>query len=172
LPSSFLVFLSKGISQLSETKINVNKDIYDTLGKVLHVDGEVIKLYMLLVLSLLIELALLVTSWDIKIEHNEQPEQPKNETVSIVVPMKNYVISNKSKVLQYIDSLIEEGLNRLNSNEKISNQTGLKVKECQKFRDILQKTTINGTPLIYSTPGTSKPNFTKDRIRQVFSEVA
>jgi hypothetical protein len=68
--------------------------------------------------------------------------------------------------------MIEEGLNRLNSNEKIAGRTGLSLQECQKFRDILQKTTINGIPLIYSIQGTSKPNFTKDIIEKAILQVA
>ena len=78
--------LFEQLKGFAEVKVNVQNDVYDTLGKALRIDGGLIKLYMLLVISSLIELALLITSWDIKINQDisiqgveQNPEMDKNE---------------------------------------------------------------------------------------------
>ena len=49
-----------------EVKVNVKEDVFGNIGKVFHVKGESLEIYVFIVMAILIELALLITSKDIK----------------------------------------------------------------------------------------------------------
>ena len=54
------------LGDFKEVKVNVKDDVFGNIGKVFHVKGEALEIYVFIVMAILIELALLITSKDIK----------------------------------------------------------------------------------------------------------
>jgi len=125
---------------------------------------------MLFIIGLMIQVALLLTSWDIEIKGSEAvPEKPKE----ILETVKNFVIRNRDSLMKFVDALVDENYNRLNGNEKIMKVTGFSFNDCQRFRKILSEHILNnGTPLIYSTQGTSRANFNRDEMKEAILKIA
>jgi len=145
-------------SEYSETKINISKSIFDSLGKPIGVPGENIKLYLLIVLSILLEVSLMLTSINIQDDKPETKPLKENE----------FVKENKGKLLTYIDSLMDipPTSKRLNGNWYIKEKTRLNNQECAKFRKELTQIKLNGQPLIFIAQGTSKANYDKNTIKE------
>lgn len=89
--------LFEQLKGFAEVKVNIQKDIYDTLGKALHIQGDWIKLYMFMVLSLLLELGLLLTNFNI---------EPKDENGSIQQEQKPEPIKDKGLIPTHINELL------------------------------------------------------------------
>jgi hypothetical protein len=165
--------ISNGYAELNnfrEVKTDIQKDIYDVLGKAIGKSGDFVKLYMLFIIGLMIQVALLLTSWDIEIKSGEAAADKPKEILETV---KNFVIRNRDSLMKFVDALVDENYNRLNGNEKIMKVTGFSFNDCQRFRKILSEHILNnGTPLIYSTQGTSRANFNRNEMKEAILKIA
>jgi len=76
-----------------EVKINVKEDVFGNIGKVFHVKGESLEIYVFIVMAILIELALLITSKDIKTvsEMNETKPVTESETRTEIGPKTEFI---------------------------------------------------------------------------------
>ena len=63
-----------------EVKVNVKEDVFGNIGKVFHVKGESLEIYVFVVMAILIELALLITSKDIKTVSEVNETKPITES--------------------------------------------------------------------------------------------
>ena len=87
--------------------------------------------------------------------------------------VKNFIIRNRDNLIKFIDALVDENYNRLNGNEKVMKVTGFSFNDCQRFKKILSEHILNdGMPLIYTTQGTSKANFSRDKMKDVILKIA
>jgi hypothetical protein len=50
------------LNNFKVVKLNVKEDVFGNIGKVFHIKGEALELYVFIVIAILIELALLITS--------------------------------------------------------------------------------------------------------------
>lgn len=74
--------LSK-LENYKEVKTDVDQNVFDVLGSIVKVSGTAVKLYILFILSFLLELSLILTSWDVKVNQNVSDNETKNETPKI-----------------------------------------------------------------------------------------
>ena len=65
------------LADLKEVKVNIKDDIFGSIGKAFHIPGESMQLYVFIVVVVLIELALLITSRDIKIMSEVYETEPE-----------------------------------------------------------------------------------------------
>jgi hypothetical protein len=70
------------LNDFKAVKLNVKEDVFGSIGKVFHVKGESLELYVFIVIALLIELALLITSKDIKTVSEMNVMEDKMETAT------------------------------------------------------------------------------------------
>ena len=62
------------LADFKEVKVNIKDDVFGSIGKAFHIPGECLQLYVFIVIAILIELALLITSRDIKAEPGSERE--------------------------------------------------------------------------------------------------
>ena len=68
------------LGDFKEVKVNVKDDVFGNIGKVFRVKGEALEIYVFIVMAILIELALLITSKDIKTVSEMKEPGPETES--------------------------------------------------------------------------------------------
>jgi ribosomal protein S27AE len=68
------------LQDYQEVKVDINQNVFEVLGAAVGVKGIVVKLYVLFILSFLLELSLILTSWDIKINEGVSSCECETET--------------------------------------------------------------------------------------------
>lgn len=178
--------LFEQLKGFSAVKIDIQTDVYDTLGAALHTQGKFIKLYMLFIISALIELALLVTSWDIQLNEvseipgtsarvsreerkalaevsrfqNKPLQKPPQSTGEPLRHEPRQLTDRQQELINFVDALFNnDNPNRLNGAGKIVNDTGLTFRKCKEYQDFL-----NSIGAIDLTPGNCKAVWSKEDI--------
>lgn len=122
-------------------------EMFNLLGDSIGISGRQTMLYMMFALVFLLELALAITSGNIK------PD--------------NIFREHRFEVNAYIDALLDVNGKRLNNDETISNKTGIPINNCKRYRELLLKSHYNNIPLIESGRGGTKANFTPSQIKKI-----
>lgn len=129
-----------------------SEDMFSLLGQMVNISGYDTMYYMMLLLVILLEIAIALTTGEIIREFNP----PKIEKTKI-----------REQLIAYIDSLFDRNSNRLKTDKNISDETGLPIEVCSRFRTILSTLTYKGRGLIESTRGGTFANFSKENISKI-----
>ena len=141
------------LGKFKEVKLDVQKDIFDSIGKEININGGKLKLYVFVVIAILIELALLVTSWDIKI--NQKSTLPEPATIPE---------STTSELLQFAEALYND-TKKLNGDSVISIKTGIPPERCAEYRRYLSQLQTGNKKVIRTKKGGSISDFTKEELQ-------
>lgn len=131
--------------------ISSTQDMFVLLGSILDLDGESTMFYMMLLLVILLEISIALTTGTLKRDH---PVLEKESNANF---------------LTYIDALLEgcEEWGRLNSDSVVSKNTDIPLEECKAYKDKLKSITYKGVPLLSSSKGATKPNFSKENLKKI-----
>lgn len=131
----------------------------DTFGMIaekiplLNIKGIDYQFFIMILISLGIEFGLFVTTDNIR----------KGAKI-------NFDIAETKKELnKYIEALFDTDGVRLVSDKKIEEATKIPIKNCMKYKQMLQEQIYNGKPLIYSGRGGTKANYGKDDIIKIMT---
>lgn len=130
-----------------------SSDMFTLLGEPLGISGKSVMFYMMLLLVILLEFTIAITSEDIKRTKEKLPQ----------------LVDEREDLYRYIEELFNTSSAILNTDNRISEATGLSVKSCKKFRSILSDLTYKGTPLIVSGRDATKANFSKENTIKIVS---
>lgn len=125
-----------------------SNDMFILLGETVNLNGEDTMFYMMLVLVVLLEIAIAITSGtierDVKIHK-----------------------SNPTGIMSYIDALFSEDGKRLVPDLRISKKIGLSEEECGMYRETLKNTTYKGKAMITARRGGTIANFSKENMKKI-----
>ncbi len=144
----------------------VIKNVFKNLSEVLPLPESRIKLLMFGAVMLMMILGLILTNPDIEIEDKKMPAAEPKITADLTSSLRNYLLTNKEKIIKYISEMTEDNSVKLKKDEIISEKTGIPVAECQVIRLILKNTKQDGKPFIYISQGKLPEinGFTRDKI--------
>jgi len=131
--------------------VSSTQDMFILLGSVIDLDGESTMFYMMLLLVILLEISIALTTGTLKREH---PVLEKESNANF---------------LTYIDALLEgcEEWGRLNSDSVVSKNTNIPIEECKAYKDKLKSITYKGVLLLSSSKGATKLNFSKENLKKI-----
>jgi hypothetical protein len=97
------------LQNYQEVKVDINQNVFEVLGSAVGVKGIVVKLYVLFILSFLLELSLILTSWDIRVNqvvstHECETEFEMDETP--VTPSKSEIPTNEIPVTDNVTPIV------------------------------------------------------------------
>lgn len=125
----------------------VTEDTFTMLGNFVDISGKQTLLFLLLVMTVLLEISLVITSGDIEI--------------------KLSLKENRAVIHAYIDALFDSDGKRLLTDRKISEKINMPIDECQRFKKILCTAVYKGKPMISTGRGGSKANYSKESIKKI-----
>lgn len=171
--------LQKSFSETSSEVSKVSKNVFRSLGEVLGVDMNILKVVIFGTSIAMLCLILIITSWDIKIEPanpvNDEAAQPapQRETAATKEPTSaiNYPEplpgipsqEDRADLIAYVQAAIRD-TGKLNGNERVAEQTGISLARCAELRINLMKLNIDGKPVINVKQGGGEANLPKERI--------
>jgi hypothetical protein len=158
---------SETSGQTSKT-LKVSKNVFGSLGKVLGVSANLLKVVIFGTSIAMLCLILIITSWDVKID-TDTVSKPVAAAVmadisdvvdtadaagqeSLAVGMNN---KDKTELITYVIAAIRD-TGKLNGNERVAEQTGLPLNKCEEFKNWLIE-----QGLIRKGQGASVANFPK-----------
>lgn len=141
------------IEELREENIEVieerltSKDMFVLLGDLISISGKDAMFYMMLVLVILLEVAIAITSGSIS---------------------KPFQLKESSKgLMEYIDALFSEDGKRLVPDNRIHKILNISIEDSKMFRESLQSIVYKGKPMITSRRGGTVPNFSKENMKKI-----
>lgn len=143
--------LLQEISALQEEVANRQtdtNDVFSLIGNTIGFDGQDTLYYLMLIMIIALELCLVLTAGEIEVKLDINA-------------------SKATRIIEYVESMMDVTGARMKTNDKISTETGIPLNECQMYRDKLQEMKYKGTPLIEARQGGTKANFTKDSILKI-----
>lgn len=166
--------LDKKSENFKETKVNVQKTMFGSLGKPLGQSESTMKFILLVLISILLEVSLMATSLEVEIGEEEKKAQAPSPPVQqhndeLIAWLK----ANKDIMMAYIDGMtdIKYGLKRLNGNGYIMKTKKLKEKDCNLCKSIIQKIKLDGKYLITTVQGSSEANFSKEQMKKAIENI-
>lgn len=129
-------------------------DIFTLIGNTprIDMDGETVKFLLFLAIVVLLEVVLCLTSGEVGTKTTMDTMRYEN-------------------LKRYITALFNTTANRLNSDKKIVEMTGMQLGDCKKYRKYLTSKSFGGTPLITYGRGYSKSEFTKDELLSIIKSI-
>ncbi len=147
-----LIDAKKGTSTKTEEKI-ASDTIFSELGKLTKpaLDGQATLLRIMLILTILLEVFIFITMG--------KPEDDEN----LVIP------ENPNLLKKYIASMFEGSGpgKRLRSDFIISRETGIPIKECERYRELISGLAWKGVPLLVKTKTSTSSKFTQESIEKI-----
>jgi HPt (histidine-containing phosphotransfer) domain-containing protein len=134
--------LNQLLQESETTRETVSQDMFTLLGEVVRLNGRDTMFYMMILLVVLLEISIALTTGDLKKEVQ--------------------LTQNKDQIVKYIEGLFDTNTNRLNSDDKVSKATGIPLSECHRYKKILSNITWKGSSLITSGRGGTFATFTKE----------
>jgi hypothetical protein len=171
---------SETYGETSET-LKVKKNVFGSLEKVLKVPANLLKVVIFGTSIAMLCLILIITSWDVKIDGIDNPVSLGKvakgaagvgaeavaamdmavtpvDTVGWEAPLTEPDDKDQAELITYINAAVRD-TGRLNSNERVAEQTGIPLDKCDRFKDRLVK-----CGLVKKGQGASVANFTKEII--------
>jgi len=124
-----------------------SNDMFILLGETVNLSGRDTMFYMMLVLVILLEVAIAITSGKIEKE----------------IKLKK----SSSGIMDYIDALFGEDGKRLVPDNRISKKLGITEEEASMYRDTLKELTYKGKPMINARRGGTIANFGKENMKKI-----
>lgn len=135
-------------SQGNESQAKMTSaDMFSLLGRSVGMKGVDVMFYLMLVIVVMLEVALAITSSSIE----------KDKT------LQDY----KFELLAYIDALFSGRGQSLLEDTVITNRTGIKLKQCKIYREMLCDMFYNNIPLLESKGSKTNANFTKEQMKKI-----
>jgi hypothetical protein len=170
--------LQKSFSETSGKVLKVSKNVFGSLGKVLGVPTNFLKVVIFGTSIAMLCLILIITSWDIKIDTDTvgkpttqrevSAAMAKEEAVTVredvadavgrEAPLAESGANDKTELITYVNAAIR-GTGKLNGNERVAEQTGLPLGKCEEIKNWLIE-----QGLIRKGQGASVANFPKEII--------
>lgn len=172
------------LGEFKEVKINVKDDTFGKIGTVFHISSESLEIYVFIVIAILIELALIVTSRSIPVEEpnrnksevNNEPTTKKHEAqkepptkpyevqkLPLISPsevQKEPLTIEQEELIQFTEALYKtDNPNRLNGIERVFNDVNLTFRKCKELQDYL-----SSIGAIETTPGNTRAIWPKEKI--------
>jgi hypothetical protein len=176
-----------GTSGQTSKTLKVSKNVFGSLGKVLKVPANLLKVVIFGTSIAMLCLILIITSWDVKIDTDmvgkpvslgkvaKVTTEANAETAAamdIAVTPVDVVgreapltesestsrVKDKAELITYINAAVRD-TGKLNGNERIAEQTGLPLSKCEEFKSWLIE-----QGLIRKGQGASVANFPKEII--------
>ena len=160
--------LKNSLTNFSETKINVQKTMFESIGKGTSKTPEAVKFFLLVLIAILLEVSLMATSLDIDLSDEKKEEKPQHNS-----ELKDWLKKNKVTMFSYIDGMmdIKYGLKRLNGNKYIQDNKGVSEPDCVMCKSIIQKIKVGDKFLITTVQGSSEANFTKEEMKKAITNL-
>lgn len=133
-----------------ETRLT-SSDMFVLLGKTVNLEGHQAMFYMMLILVVLLEIAIAITTGTITKDKIEKSE---------------ITIKNSISILEYIDLMFNENGTIL-SDKQIAEKSNISLEEAKAFRLKLRNTTYKGKPLITVKGRKVINNFKKENILKI-----
>jgi hypothetical protein len=159
------------LKTFKEEKIDVKKDVFGSIGDRFNVKGETLELYVFIVIAILIELGLLITSKDIKTNTKSTSLKPtasfqstSNSDNLLGEVLIDDILDSKKELLQFTEALFSDN-KKLNGDPVVSQKTGIPPERCAKYRKYLSELHIGDKPAISKKQGGSVSNFPKEVIQ-------
>lgn len=141
------------VNSLNEEEKNieeVSKRIFDLIGEDVGMSGNDVLFWIFMILIVTLETALFVTGSPFKyLDVEEEKEESEYE-----------------EACRYVDAMFKENSSVLNSNEIISENTGISMMACKRYRELLKTLKHRGKELIHVN-GTTRANFNGNTIKRV-----
>jgi hypothetical protein len=134
-------------SSITETQMT-SSEMFVLLGSTIDLDGRSTMFYMMLILAVLLEIAITITTGNITKDEEEKS-----------------IIKNSIGIFEYIDLMFSE--EKLLSNIAIAKKANISLDESKAFREKLRKITYKGKPLITVKGRQTIPNFKKDNMKKI-----
>ncbi len=119
-----------------------------------NISGIAYQYFMLILISLGIDFGLFVTA---------EPLGKQRLSIDLT--------ETKKEIAKYIDALFDIDGVRLNSDKKIEEITHIPLKNCIRYKKLLQEQVYNGKPLLVSGKGGTKSNFSKEDVIRIITFV-
>lgn len=132
--------------QAVEERLTSN-DMFILLGETVNLNGKDTMFYMMLVLVVLLEIAIAITSGKIERE----------------IKLKK----SNTGIMEYIDALFGEDGKRLVPDGRISKKLNITIEEASMYRDTLKTITYKGKPMINVRRGGTVANFGKENMKKI-----
>lgn len=132
--------------QTVEQRLTSN-DMFILLGETVNLSGRDTMFYMMLVLVVLLEVAIAITSGKIERE----------------IKLKK----STSGIMDYIEALFGEDGKRLVPDSRISKKLGITPEEASMYRDSLKDITYKGKSMITARRGGTVANFGKENMKKI-----
>lgn len=139
--------LVNSLREEAENTANVSKDVFSLIGEDIGLSGRDTLFYIFVVLIIVLEIALFATTDKFDVEEIKEE-------------------SEYEMVCRYIDAMEKENSSVLNSDEKISEMTGISKKNCKRYRELLKTLKHRGKSLIHVN-GTSRANFNSSTMKKI-----
>lgn len=144
--------LQKSFSETANEVSKVSKNVFRSLGEVLGVEMNLLKVVIFGTSIAMLCLILIITSWDIKIEpvnsvydeaalstSRRETAATKEPTPTINIPEPLSGIpspEDRVDLIAYVSAAIRD-TGKLNGNERVAEQTGITLEKCDKFKNWL-----------------------------------
>lgn len=128
-----------------------SSDMFVLLGKTVNLEGHQAMFYMMLILVILLEIAIAITTGTITKDKIEKSE---------------INIKNSISILEYIDLMFNDD-GAILSNKQIAEKSNISLEEAKAFRKKLRNTTYKGKPLITIKGRKVINNFKKENILKI-----
>lgn len=144
--------LQKSFSESSKEVSKVSKNVFRSLGEVLGVEMNILKVVIFGTSIAMLCLILIITSWDIKIESvnsvydeaNQSMSQRETAATQEPTSATNYPeplpgipsAEDRADLIAYVNAAIRD-TGKLNGNERVAEQTGIDLEKCNKFKNWL-----------------------------------
>ncbi len=154
LQSQLNIALEKAASTTNQDVITT--DTFELIAKripLLNVSGPDYQFFIMLLISLAIEFGLFISV----------------EAISKNGKLPIDLIETKKELNKYIEALFDTDGVRLISDKRISEITNIPIKNCIRYKQMLQNQMYNNKPLIYSGKGGTKSNFSKEDVIKIMT---
>jgi hypothetical protein len=141
---------SETSGQTSKT-LKVSKNVFGSLGKVMGVPANLLKVVIFGTSIAMLCLILIITSWDVKIDDPASLSKvmAKEETAAVMAvmadmtdavgqeaPLTESSDKDKAELITYINAAVRD-TGKLNGNERVAEQTGLPLEKCDRLKSWL-----------------------------------
>lgn len=160
--------LKNTMTNFKETKINVQKIMFNSIGKRTKKSSDEVQFILLILIAILLEVSLMATSINITLDEKKKiPEAQHNNE------LKEWLRKNKMTMFNYIDGMtdIKYGLKRLNGNRYIQDTKGVSESDCVMCKSIIQKIKVGDKFLITTVQGSSEANFSKEEMKKAIDNL-
>jgi hypothetical protein len=138
---------TKKNSEVETENILSSSDMFTLLGESVGWSGRDTRFRMMIMLIILLEIALNLTT----------------DPIALQIKLKN----ENSGIDKYIDALFNSGSRRLKPDWRIAEEDNIPIETCIRYREMLKSITYKGKPIINTKQGGSSANFSLENTKKI-----